>query len=149
MRHLGLEPSTIKARTSASSPTDGRTFDCCCRSFLFLGQAKAVGRALGAQTDRPAFSVAASGAAGAAAAWLTTPLDVVKTRLQVRGANPEAFAYAGPVDCVRSIVKREGAQSLFAGASGRIVYATLGMAVFLPLYDALSRLHAHHRDRSV
>ena len=118
------------------------------RSFLFLGQAKVAGHALGAQTDRPAFSATASGAAGAAAAWLTTPLDVVKTRLQVRGANPEAFAFTGPVGCVRSIVSREGARALFSGASGRIVYATLGMAVFLPLYDALnSRLRARHVPR--
>ena len=38
-------------------------------------------------------------AAAAGASFATNPIDVVKTRLQVSGANPGLFDYKGPVDC--------------------------------------------------
>ena len=49
-------------------------------------------------------------AAGAVTALLTTPLDVVKTRLMTQGASAR---YAGIGDCVRKIAQQEGLGTFF------------------------------------
>ena len=55
------------------------------------------------------------------------------------GANPEIFAYSGPLDCALKTVRSEGVTALFAGASGRIMYLGPAMALFFPIYDTLKR----------
>ena len=52
-------------------------------TFTFLGMGKDAGSQAGLPTSSVAFSVANTLWSGALAAWLTTPLDLVKTRLQV------------------------------------------------------------------
>ncbi|XP_068452814.1 mitochondrial glutamate carrier 1-like isoform X2 [Clinocottus analis] len=57
--------------------------------------------------------------AGSIAAVAVSPCDVVKTRLQSlqKGANEET--YSGAVDCVREILRREGAGAFLKGAGCR------------------------------
>ena len=76
-------------------------------------------------------------ASAAVSAWATTPIDVIKTRCQVQGANPELFAFKGPLDCAVQLLKNEGPMALFSGASGRMAYLVPNMALFIPLYDLL------------
>ena len=76
---------------------------------------------MGMPTTSIAFGFVNTFVSASTAAFLTTPIDVVKTRLQVSGANPELFSYNGPLDCVRKIVRAEGFSALFAGASGRVL----------------------------
>ncbi|KAL0926061.1 hypothetical protein M5K25_004443 [Dendrobium thyrsiflorum] len=59
------------------------------------------------------------GLAGGLSAYLTTPLDVIKTRLQVQGSS---FRYNGWLDALRNIWKAEGVNGLFKGSVPRIMW---------------------------
>ncbi|MBS0351006.1 MAG: hypothetical protein JSR33_07465 [Proteobacteria bacterium] len=54
-----------------------------------------------------------------ASAILTTPFDVVKTRLQVVAADPKRFPTHSIFKCVETIFKKEGPPAFFAGAGYR------------------------------
>ena len=46
-----------------------------------------------------------------ASASCINPIDV-KTRMQIAGANTEVFAYSGPADCLKQLMKRRAARLL-------------------------------------
>lgn len=69
--------------------------------------------------------------AGGIAAGLTTPLDVVKTRLMTQSPGQ----YAGIGSCLQSILKEEGAGALFAGAGPRMTSIAFGGAIFFGAYE--------------
>ncbi|CAN0557014.1 unnamed protein product, partial [Ectocarpus sp. 8 AP-2014] len=69
--------------------------------------------------------------AGGIAAGLTTPLDVVKTRLMTQSPGQ----YAGIGGCLRSILKEEGAGALFAGSVPRMTSIAFGGAIFFGAYE--------------
>lgn len=108
--------------------------------FAFLGRFQEFQAQCGMPKESFALDVANAAAAAAVASWATTPIDVVKTRVQVQGANPELFDFKGPVDCVRQLVQREGVRALFSGASGRVMYMVPNMALFIPIYEQLKRM---------
>ncbi|EOD33103.1 hypothetical protein EMIHUDRAFT_460467 [Emiliania huxleyi CCMP1516] len=109
--------------------------------FAALGKLKEAEAALGVKTEeRYLLGVANTFASAGVAAAATNPIDVVKTRLQVAGANPDVFSYRGPIDCLAKLIRAEGPAALFAGLVGRFLYAGPGFAIFLPTYDVLKRL---------
>ncbi|KAJ0106405.1 hypothetical protein Patl1_18892 [Pistacia atlantica] len=59
------------------------------------------------------------GLAGGFAAYLTTPLDVIKTRMQVQGST---VRYKGWLDAVHRIWMIEGAEGMFRGSIPRITW---------------------------
>ncbi|XP_058195623.1 S-adenosylmethionine carrier 1, chloroplastic/mitochondrial isoform X1 [Rhododendron vialii] len=59
------------------------------------------------------------GLAGGFSAYLTTPLDVVKTRLQIQGPT---LRYSGWLDAVHGIWKTEGIAGMFRGSIPRIMW---------------------------
>ncbi|XP_060670581.1 probable S-adenosylmethionine carrier 2, chloroplastic [Ziziphus jujuba] len=59
------------------------------------------------------------GLAGGFSAYLTTPLDVVKTRLQVQGST---LRYNGWFDTIRQIWKTEGTKGMFRGSIPRVTW---------------------------
>lgn len=63
-------------------------------------------------------------ASGSVAAALTTPLDVVKTRLMVN------TYYKGMWDCAVSVARTEGLAGLFSGVVPRVVYIGPSTALF-------------------
>ena len=75
--------------------------------------------------------------AAAFAAACTNPIDVIKTRMQIAGANTEVFAYSGPADCLKQLLRSEGPRALFAGIGGRFLYTGPAFAIFFPTYDLL------------
>jgi len=79
--------------------------------------------------------------AGAPAASLVTPADVIKTRLQVdrRGAVDEV-KYEGISDCFFKILKEEGPTALFKGAGARVFRSSPQFGVTLLSYEIL---HQH------
>ncbi|KAJ1735661.1 S-adenosylmethionine transporter [Coemansia biformis] len=76
--------------------------------------------------------------AGGTAAALTTPLDVVKTRVMLStsaaGSAP-GLAYSGVVPTLTRIVREEGARALFRGIVPRTVWISIGGFVFLGSYE--------------
>lgn len=81
--------------------------------------------------------------AGAFGAAVTTPVDVVKTRLMTQlhaksGPGPGG-RYAGVLDAAVRIVRDEGVAALFAGGVQRMAWIGMGGAVFLGTFEELHR----------
>lgn len=69
--------------------------------------------------------------AGGIAAGVTTPLDVVKTRLMTQSPGQ----YSGIAGCLKTVVKEEGVGALFAGAVPRMSSIAFGGAIFFGAYE--------------
>ena len=77
--------------------------------------------------------------AGCVAAALTTPLDIVRTRLMTQTGALEGDRYRGFVDALRRILAEEGPGALLRGGGVRIAWVTLGGGIFFGSYDAVRR----------
>ncbi|KAJ1835325.1 S-adenosylmethionine transporter [Coemansia sp. RSA 2706] len=75
--------------------------------------------------------------AGGTAAAVTTPLDVVKTRvmLSTKGAGGQNPEYTGIWSTLTRITREEGARALFSGIVPRTVWISIGGFVFLGSYE--------------
>ncbi|KAF4583258.1 hypothetical protein GQ602_006402 [Ophiocordyceps camponoti-floridani] len=87
-----------------------------------------------------------AGAAGAVAAFVTTPVDVVKTRVMVSAADGAGSSRSRSV--VRAIWADRGFRGFFRGAALRSVWTALGSSLYLGSYDMAklwlsSRHHGH------
>lgn len=78
--------------------------------------------------------------AGGIAAGLTTPLDVVKTRLMTQKAGSGAAQYKGLVDCLVRVAREEGTGALFKGIGPRVINIALGGAIFFGAYEAARKV---------
>jgi hypothetical protein len=73
-----------------------------------------------------------SSSASAVSAYVTSPLDMAKLRLQVqRGhatehANQTSTAYRGVIDCLRKAFEAQGFAGLFRGAGARVIFTVPG-----------------------
>jgi len=83
----------------------------------------------------PLQAAACGSAAGGFAGVLTTPLDLIKTRLML-GAADRTRPYRGPVECAGRIVREEGGPwALFKGWMPRTMWISLGGFVFFGAYE--------------
>lgn len=83
-------------------------------------------------------AVAVCGAiAGGIAAAVTTPLDVAKTRIMLAERNQSVRLTITSV--LRSVYRDRGVTGLFAGFVPRVLWITIGGAVFFGSYDVVSR----------
>ncbi|XP_070535510.1 LOW QUALITY PROTEIN: electrogenic aspartate/glutamate antiporter SLC25A12, mitochondrial-like [Ptychodera flava] len=88
--------------------------------------------------NSPLSLLTAATLAGAPAASLTTPADVIKTRLQVV-ARAGQTTYHGVIDCARKIWKEEGFRAFWKGAPARVVRSSPQFGVTLLTYELLQR----------
>jgi len=88
----------------------------------------------------PLVALAASSCAGAAAAFVTTPFDVVKTRRQVQAARSQRSLWKDMVQLARS----EGVGSLFTGSTPRVVRVAPACSIMLGTYEFTKQLLAKH-----
>mmetsp|Transcript_5837 Transcript_5837/g.17472 ORF Transcript_5837/g.17472 Transcript_5837/m.17472 type:complete len:344 (+) Transcript_5837:141-1172(+) len=70
--------------------------------------------------------------AGAFASAVTTPLDVVKTRLMLQGGSGK---YAGVLSALRTIYQEEGLGALYSGVVPRVMWISLGGFIFFGGYE--------------
>lgn len=80
----------------------------------------------------------AGACAGAPAASLTTPADVIKTRIQVKARKGET-EYLGIRDCFVKVYAQEGPTAFFKGAIARVVRSSPQFGVTLLAYELLQR----------
>lgn len=78
----------------------------------------------------------AAGIAGMPAAYMTTPADVVKTRLQTQARAGETV-YKGVLDGFVTIAKEEGPRALFKGGIARVIRSSPQFGVTLAVYELL------------
>lgn len=80
--------------------------------------------------------------AGALTGAITTPLDVIKTRLMVQGP---ANQYKGIVDCVQTIIKEEGPGAFLKGIGPRVLWIGIGGSIFFGVLESTKRFLAERR----
>ena len=74
--------------------------------------------------------------AGMPAAYLTTPCDVIKTRLQVEARKGET-KYTSLRHCAATIYKEEGFKAFFKGGPARVLRSSPQFAFTLAAYEVL------------
>jgi len=100
----------------------------------------------------PGLALACASMSSSAAAWLTSPLDLVKLRMQVaRGAESGATKPGGlpppppqqyPTSMVQSlkhIGRTEGAAGLWRGALARVIFTAPHTAIVMATYEHFSK----------
>lgn len=86
------------------------------------------------------FELLTAGAiAGMPAAYLTTPCDVIKTRLQVEARKGET-SYTSLRHCAKTILKEEGLKAFFKGGPARIMRSSPQFGFTLAAYEVLQKL---------
>ena len=106
-------------------------------SFIFFPLSANVRMALGG--DHSPFAVLAAGAiAGSLAAGAVTPFDVIKTRLQAKGAQAR---YSGIADCARKIARDEGAAAFAKGLIPRMLVQAPLFGCTLLSYEILKAVY--------
>ena len=76
---------------------------------------------------------------GIPAAYLVTPADVIKTRLQV-AARKGQTTYAGVIDAAKKIWREEGGSAFWKGGPARIFRSAPQFGFTLFTYEILQRL---------
>ncbi|XP_030461522.1 S-adenosylmethionine carrier 1, chloroplastic/mitochondrial-like isoform X1 [Syzygium oleosum] len=83
--------------------------------------------------------------AGAITGAITTPLDVIKTRLMVQGATKQ---YRGISHCVKNIVQEEGPATLMKGMGPRVLWIGIGGSIFFGILERTKKILADRHSES-
>ncbi|KAK9748726.1 hypothetical protein RND81_02G076000 [Saponaria officinalis] len=70
--------------------------------------------------------------AGAITGAMTTPLDVIKTRLMIQGSTQK---YKGIYDCVTTIMREEGSHVFLKGMGPRVIWIGIGGSIFFGVLE--------------
>lgn len=86
----------------------------------------------------PLYKVFAAGAvAGAVQCCLATPMELVRSKLQVQ--HDGSKAYTGNVDCIRRIYRAEGMPGLYRGNVSMVLREAPAFGVYFSVYEATKR----------
>jgi solute carrier family 25 S-adenosylmethionine transporter 26 len=94
-------------------------------------------------TERALVTAVAAGGAGGIAAVITTPVDVVKTRVMLRAASVNK-TQPGEWTVFKNIFKEEGVKGLWRGGALRGIWTIVGSGLYLGVYD-LGRVYLGRR----
>ena len=87
-----------------------------------------------------AVNALAGSAAGAAAAAVTTPFDVVKTRLQTQDAQ---LARSGTLQCLVNVAKTGGVKGLFSGWGPRTLRTAAAYSILMSSYEICKGMYSN------
>ena len=74
--------------------------------------------------------------AGAAQAFISSPAELIKTRLQLDSQGSRRNQrYRGPWDCVRAIAREEGFRGLFRGYGATLLRDSPGFGFYFAVYE--------------
>ncbi|KAK8749675.1 hypothetical protein OTU49_015476 [Cherax quadricarinatus] len=82
--------------------------------------------------------------AGGFSAALTTPLDVAKTRIML-AERTDSLAKGSITSAMKVVYKQHGIPGLFAGVMPRILWISIGGAVFLGIYEKVKTIICSQR----
>jgi solute carrier family 25 S-adenosylmethionine transporter 26 len=91
--------------------------------------------------EQAAISAISAGVAGSGAAWVTTPLDVVKTRMMLEagvrgsGGGRQTLTRKNGFQVGREVFQNGGVQGLFRGRLVRAAFTVLGNGVYMGCYE--------------
>ncbi|OWZ15598.1 Mitochondrial Carrier (MC) protein [Phytophthora megakarya] len=90
-------------------------------------------------------SLTTGAVAGGVNAFLVTPVELIRNRLQVQYDNhPETRRYRGSFHCVTQVVRNEGIAAMWKGLTTTVIRDSLGVAFYFLGYDfAKQRLSAN------
>lgn len=80
--------------------------------------------------------------AGVITGAITTPLDVIKTRLMVQGT---ANQYKSISHCVGTIIREEGRSAFFKGIGPRVLWIGIGGSIFFAVLERTKQMLAGRR----
>ncbi|KAG2641432.1 probable S-adenosylmethionine carrier 2, chloroplastic isoform X1 [Panicum virgatum] len=104
-----------------------------------------IGYRLAAKRDLKDAENAIIGAfAGAITGALTTPLDVMKTRLMIQG---QANQHRGFIDCAQTILREEGAGAFLKGIEPRVLWIGIGGSIFFGVLEKTKPVLAQRSRR--
>ena len=91
------------------------------------------------QTDCLPFPyiVLCSSLAGASAAWLTSPLDMAKLRIQLQrgSSHRSSLVYRNMMDCLIQTFKQEGFRGLWRGSGARVLHFAPATCITMSVYE--------------
>ena len=92
--------------------------------------------------ERAVLTGVAAGVSGTVASVVTTPIDVVKTRVmlgaggeELKGTEKTARKVKGTLAVGREVWRKEGVRGLFRGGALRSVWSAFGMSIYLGIYE--------------
>jgi solute carrier family 25 (mitochondrial S-adenosylmethionine transporter), member 26 len=147
--------TTLAARNLPFTGLQFPVFEYLKGSFLQKRKDRNGGRSVDDLWERAGITAASAAIAGSGAAWITTPVDVIKTRIMlaagsgddppraaqkpqkkesfllrgVQGSRKSGFAVA------REILATEGLRGLFRGAILRATWTSVGSGLYLSCYE--------------
>jgi solute carrier family 25 (mitochondrial S-adenosylmethionine transporter), member 26 len=130
---------------------------------------KKAGKPVTGVLERAWISALSAGVAGSAAAWVTTPFDVIKTRMMLEAGviapvdvehHPGCRLQPGDVNLQRrrkrnnafqigmKALQREGIRGLFRGGLIRTVFTFLGNGIFMGCYEG-AKVYLTERNKAM
>jgi solute carrier family 25 aspartate/glutamate transporter 12/13 len=113
------------------------------KTDVFGEGALGAGSTAGGKRLSPLELLTAGALAGMPAAYLATPADVIKTRLQVI-PRPGQQSYSGILDAASKIYAQEGFGAFFKGGAARVLRSSPQFGVTLLAYELIQRLLPIH-----
>jgi len=104
-------------------------------TYDYLKQALPVDKVSRAQAWYPVAKMGAGSAAAITAQLVSYPLDTLRRRMQMSGA--QGVHYKGMMDCLRKVVATEGVAALYRGMAVSMLRTVPGAAIQFLAYDAL------------
>jgi solute carrier family 25 (mitochondrial S-adenosylmethionine transporter), member 26 len=159
LKHFRRQPTTLwrgytalAARNLPFTALQFPVFEHLKEYFLARRQRKNDGRPVNSIFERARITAMSAALAGSGAAWITTPIDVVKTRIMLaageessKGVLEKSGSSDGPGRKAirksgwlvgREVLRNEGLRGIFRGALLRSVWTAMGSGLYLGCYES-------------